>query len=296
MPLYAFFPECTANRSVAYDLLGIYLKYPLYHTSYERQGIDQIPTIHMGVAASQMEKKGIKTDRGNINRQAEVSNNQLRQLKARIRKSKDWLYTQPLTNIPTMITIMNNIFIGKNTQNHFNTLRNLKARAKVLIFLQHNNITDMAHLVQKIESINNEYKDLAEKIKPIERRLDTLAHHIAQYENRKQYRAIYNDYVKLNPKKRDDFYAKHKTEIDTYKDAREYFKVVMNGRTDPVPIKDWQAEQKKLIIAKFALTENYYGLQDEVRSVELLRKSAENLMHEDRQQERQPTKTHDRGI
>jgi hypothetical protein len=29
----------------------------------------------MGVAASQMEKKGIKTDRGNINRQAEFKSN-----------------------------------------------------------------------------------------------------------------------------------------------------------------------------------------------------------------------------
>jgi ATP-dependent exoDNAse (exonuclease V) alpha subunit len=54
------------------------------HRSYERQGSDQVPTIHMGVAASQMEKKGIKTNRGNITRQAEISNNQMRQLKARI--------------------------------------------------------------------------------------------------------------------------------------------------------------------------------------------------------------------
>ena len=38
------------------------------HRSYKRQGIDQIPTIHLGVAASQMEKRGIRTERGNINR------------------------------------------------------------------------------------------------------------------------------------------------------------------------------------------------------------------------------------
>lgn len=38
------------------------------HRSYQRQGIEQIPTIHLGVSATQMEKKGIATDRGNINR------------------------------------------------------------------------------------------------------------------------------------------------------------------------------------------------------------------------------------
>ena len=31
------------------------------HRSYERQGIDQIPTVHLGVAASAMEKRGIAT-------------------------------------------------------------------------------------------------------------------------------------------------------------------------------------------------------------------------------------------
>lgn len=39
------------------------------HRSYQRQGIEQIPTIHLGVSATQMEKKGIATDRGNINRE-----------------------------------------------------------------------------------------------------------------------------------------------------------------------------------------------------------------------------------
>ena len=39
------------------------------HRSYERQGIDKIPSIHLRVAASQMERKGIATERGSINRQ-----------------------------------------------------------------------------------------------------------------------------------------------------------------------------------------------------------------------------------
>lgn len=33
------------------------------HRSYQRQGIEQIPTIHMGVSASQMERKSIATNR-----------------------------------------------------------------------------------------------------------------------------------------------------------------------------------------------------------------------------------------
>ena len=36
--------------------------------SYARQGIDKIPTVHMGPAVSQLEKKGIQTNIGNLNR------------------------------------------------------------------------------------------------------------------------------------------------------------------------------------------------------------------------------------
>jgi len=58
------------------------------HRSYERQNIEQIPTVHLGVAATQMERKGIVTERGDYNREIIVTNRQLRQLKARIKQLK----------------------------------------------------------------------------------------------------------------------------------------------------------------------------------------------------------------
>ena len=48
------------------------------HRSYERQGIDQIPTVHLGVVASAMEKRGIRTERGDLDREIEVTNERLR--------------------------------------------------------------------------------------------------------------------------------------------------------------------------------------------------------------------------
>ena len=74
------------------------------HRSYERQGKDQIPTVHLGVAAFQMEKRGIRTERGNINREIEVTNQRLRQLKARISKLQNWLKDEAAnTEPPTTI-------------------------------------------------------------------------------------------------------------------------------------------------------------------------------------------------
>jgi len=66
----------------------------------------------------------------------------------------------------------------------------------------------------------------------------------------------------------------------------------MNGRTDPVPIKDWRKEQQSLTAAKFGLCERYYALQDDIRSVEQLRMGADNIM----QQEARETPARKRDI
>jgi len=58
------------------------------HRSFERQGLEQILTIHLGGAASRMEQRGIRTERGNINREIAVTNSLLRQLRVRHNKLK----------------------------------------------------------------------------------------------------------------------------------------------------------------------------------------------------------------
>lgn len=44
------------------------------HRSFKERGIDRDPTTHLGPAASQMERRGEPSDRGDINREAERSN------------------------------------------------------------------------------------------------------------------------------------------------------------------------------------------------------------------------------
>ena len=63
------------------------------HRSFERQGKEEIPTIHLGVAAHQMEQREIKTERGNINRATKFANQKLRNLGAIIVEIKSELET-----------------------------------------------------------------------------------------------------------------------------------------------------------------------------------------------------------
>ena len=56
------------------------------HRSNAARGIDEIPTIHEGVTARALERKGIVSDRCEMNRQIKADNVLLRELKAEIKK------------------------------------------------------------------------------------------------------------------------------------------------------------------------------------------------------------------
>ena len=56
------------------------------HRSNVARGIDEIPTIHEGVAAQALERKGIISDRCELNRQIKADNALLRELKAEAKK------------------------------------------------------------------------------------------------------------------------------------------------------------------------------------------------------------------
>jgi len=49
--------------------------------SYARQGLDIIPTVHEGVAVRQMEKRGIQTNIGNLNREIRAANRLMKSIR-----------------------------------------------------------------------------------------------------------------------------------------------------------------------------------------------------------------------
>ncbi len=252
--------------------------------SYERQGVEQIPTVHLGVAAHQMERRGIQTERGNINRKAEITNKELKQLKARIRKCKDWIYSQPIENAPRMVEVISRIADGKNLNTQWAKIADLKTQAKVLLFLQNNSITDVHQLANKVTEINEKYYDVSKEIKAADRRIEALSKHLFHYDNYKNNKAVYDEFVGLKPKKQEAFYAKHAEKIGDYLTAKTYLDGVMNGRTK-IPVHRWKSELETLTIERISLAERLYSLKDDVRNVEVLRKGVEGVMREEQQRD-----------
>jgi len=72
------------------------------HRSHAERGLDEQPTIHEGVAARAMEKKGIISDRCELNRQIKADNTLLQELKTLVKKLMDAVKN----TVPAMVEAM----------------------------------------------------------------------------------------------------------------------------------------------------------------------------------------------
>lgn len=61
------------------------------HRSYVDQELDLIPTVHEGPHVRKMEKKGIRTEKGELNRWIKVTNRMIRNIQATLAALKEWL-------------------------------------------------------------------------------------------------------------------------------------------------------------------------------------------------------------
>ena len=59
--------------------------------SYERQGVDLVPTVHMGPVVTYLEQQGIRTEIGQYNEEIKQFNRVLQSLKMRLASLKKWL-------------------------------------------------------------------------------------------------------------------------------------------------------------------------------------------------------------
>lgn len=81
------------------------------HRSYAERGLDEQPTIHEGVTAHALERKGIVSDRCELNRQIKADNALLRELKSLVNKLMDTVKNTIPAIAAAMETIRQNIIV-----------------------------------------------------------------------------------------------------------------------------------------------------------------------------------------
>ena len=149
------------------------------HRSYQRQGIEQIPTIHLGVSATQMEKKGIATDRGNINREIKHQNMILKEISRRIKALLNWIRgigkeekTENENTKSTLLPKENLLSIFENLihKNADNNNADLEKYMESYQLLKEKNITSINQLKESITDLRDKNYKTTRALKDTEKK------------------------------------------------------------------------------------------------------------------------------
>lgn len=262
------------------------------HRSYERQGIDKIPSIHMGVAASQMERKGIQTEKGNVNRQIAADNKLLKELKARITRIYNWTKEQAEVEQPQGGSLVTRLYEAQaqvnseKARSRTGRIKALQENAKLLAFLQGNGITSMQELYEKVAAMNKDYYDLRGQIVKAERRLAVLDERLEMWSQYQQQKPIRQKLDKLKPNKREKYQQEHRAELADFEAAERFLKD-LKASGEAITPKAWRAEAAKLTMQKDADYQEMRAMRDEIKAVEALRKAADRLAHEGQHQQKE---------
>lgn len=269
------------------------------HRSYQRQGIEQIPTIHLGVSATQMEKKGIATDRGNINREIKHQNMILREISRRIKALMRWIrsLTKDKNNDTpkdkqddmaiqsTTLSKQNDLtdmlshLIKENSDNHN---ADLEKYIESYQFLKEKNITSISELKESISALRDKNYKTTRAIKDTEKKTNDRVQLIDQAEKYLKHKDIYKTYTKIKKSKQEDFYNEHTAEIILFESARKYLKEHL-GESKTLAISKWKSEVTTLKKEKNSLYSQILDMRKEVEQAESVRSCIEKLLQGNRE-------------
>ena len=264
------------------------------HRSYQRQGIEQIPTIHLGVSATQMEKKGIATDRGNINREIKHQNAILREISRRIKALLNWIrgigkeektenenIKSTLPSKENLLEIFENL-IRKNADKNN---EDLEKYIESYQLLKEKNITSINQLKESITNLRNKNYKTTRVLKDTEKKIDEKTQLIDQSEKYLKYKDTYKAYTNTKRSRQEDFYNEHNAELILFESAKKYLKEHL-GESKTLNISRWKSEVTTLKKEKKSLYNQILEIREEVEQAEKVKTCIERLQEHTNKLER----------
>lgn len=271
------------------------------HRTFKEQGRKELPQIHLGTASWQMEKKGIKTERGNINRQIIKINNEYKKLKNELSNIGSWINDfiekvkssikklssenqKEYINEPTLFDVYSYIDIyskiqkeksnqlsdkDRDRKNHFDTKKNLKT----LSYMKTNNLKTIIDVQMKKDEVLNSLNVNKENLNSLNSKLKNIETVKRQIEIISENRSIYKKYesmensffAKLSRTSKDDFYIEHKKEIDKY--LRAVSILNKEKRADKPTLKSLDNEKKEILSKINLLETKQKKIQEEIKQI-----------------------------
>ena len=248
------------------------------HRSYARQGVEQIPTVHMGVAATQMERQGLVTEKGSVNREIAAQNKLLKEIKARITRLYNWSKEQskqPGEKRSVLEQLQQAQNAAKPTTT-YGKVKALKESAAIFNFLMENGIASMQELYEKISAMNSDYYALRGEIVNAERQIAKLNERLSMWEQFSENKAIHKRLSNIKPNMRDTFSEKHRAELILFDAAAKYFGDLKASGETITPQK-WRAEVGRLTAYKDEQYQRMKAMREDIKAVEKIRKTADAL-------------------
>ena len=237
----------------------------------------------MGPAVSQLEKKGIQTNIGNLNRDIKAANSLMQSIRQMVRSLKGWLsglkekkaaLLEALEQAkePTIPELLSR-YLDKRSEERTGWTSKGKLKGTVgdfnkvmeaLDFLRQKEISTVESLDAYLDEASAQAVSIREEIRPMEKRvkeIDRLLFHIGNFEANKP---VYTKYAAIRWKKpKEKFAADHKEELDAYNAALRYFKVHLDGAK--YSTKKLAGEQAQLSENIASKTEALTAVQEDVK-------------------------------
>ena len=232
--------------------------------SYARQGLDIIPTVHEGAAVRQMEKRGIQTNIGNLNREIRAANRLMKSIRQLIQNLKGWitelgekrkeLLAQKAAEEATLLPnlLMKYMEIRKEERKDWTragqnrgTSQDLKAVSEALSYLRQKGLSTVEDLEAFLESSGKSAADYRNQMKPKEARSKVIDGILASRTDCKECKPVYEKYQKIFFKKTKEKFKQEHPEVARYEKAAAYLAKHPDDKDSTQ--KELQEEQEKLL-------------------------------------------------
>ena len=229
--------------------------------SFERQGIDLAPTIHLGPAVTQMEKRGIETDMGNLNREIKQVNRVLLVIRKLIVDLQSWIAdlrekrNQLVEEMrePTLPELLTQYLDSRRDERsdwsvsgqRKGTVMDLQKVSHAVVYLQEHEIATPEDLQKHLDEKQAAFDDLDGKIRDKEKRMRDIQAQVKAWDSVSRLSDVHKQYKAIGwKKKQEKFYLEHKAEIDEYNKS---FRLLCKYFPDKkVPISRLRAERDSL--------------------------------------------------
>lgn len=268
------------------------------HRSYERQGLDLIPTVHEGPSVRQMESKGIVTDKRELNRWIKATNRLLSEIKGRIKSLFSWIaeVKEDLSKseTPNLVIMLSNCYSERNAAAYSQRgkTRNLKEYSETVNYLRDNNIFSIEELQSRLSAVNASINTLSESLKAKSARMKELQELIRQGENYFRLKPVHDELNGIKWKKqRERFKADYDSELRLFYLARRILREKLSGK--PVAVKDWQREYESLKAEYAELSKQHKPLRDELIKLRGVQYHVNRVLSEHTEERRPQPKSHE---